>query len=180
MREALALIAAVDQVAGAAAVRDREFGRAAYSLRGNDLLWVAASCPRHLVLDLGVADRFTGQLIMVIAAARQQLPVGCLLESRPASPAVRKLLEFARWPGVRVIAARQEAEPAGCMATASLMSAGSGGYGMASRREKARAMLGQRGPQHCDRPGTSGAHALRGFRYRDLTSAEVRYRHARA
>jgi hypothetical protein len=38
--------------------------------------------------------------------------MGCLLEVRSASPAMRNLLELAGWPGVQVTAARQEAEPA--------------------------------------------------------------------
>ena len=113
MGDALALIATVDQAAGVATVTVRgEFGPAGYARLRDDLLWVVANCPRRLVLDLGVSDRFTGQLITVIAATRQQLPVGCLLEVRSASPAVRNLLELAGWPGVRVMAARQEAEPA--------------------------------------------------------------------
>ena len=107
MRNTLALIATVDQAAGVATVTVRgEFGPAGYARLRDDLLWVVANCPRRLVLDLGVSDRFTGQLITVIAAARQQLPVDYLLEVRSAIPAVRNLLELAGWPGVRVIAAR--------------------------------------------------------------------------
>jgi hypothetical protein len=113
MQDTLALIATVDQAAGVATVTVRgEFGPAGYARLQDDLLWVAANCPPRLVLDLGVSDRFTGRLITVIAATRQQLPVGCMLEIRSASPAVRNLLELAGWPGVRVIAARQQAEPA--------------------------------------------------------------------
>src|SRR5215813_9477816 len=113
MRDTLALIATVDQAAGVATVRVRgDVGPAGYARLRDDLLWVEANCPRRLVLDLGVSDRFTGQLITVIAAARQQLPAGCLLEVRSASPAVRSLLELAGWSGMRVIAARPDAEPA--------------------------------------------------------------------
>jgi anti-anti-sigma regulatory factor len=74
------------------------------------LQWVAANRPRQLVLDLGVTNRFTEQLITVIAAARRHLPEGCLLEVRSARPAVRNLLDRAGWTGVRVLAARPEAE----------------------------------------------------------------------
>ena len=105
MRNGLALIANMDQ-AGVATVRVRgEFDTSAYSRLRDDLLWVAANCPRRLVLDLGISDRFTEQLITVIAVARRQLPVGCLLEIRSARPAVRNLLERAGWTGVRVTAA---------------------------------------------------------------------------
>jgi anti-anti-sigma regulatory factor len=89
-----------------------EFGPSSYSRLRDDLLWVAANGPQRLVLDLGVSDRFTEQLITVIAAVRRQLPEGCLLEVRSARPAVRNLLELAGWPGVRVTAARPKAEPA--------------------------------------------------------------------
>jgi anti-anti-sigma regulatory factor len=113
MRDGLALIATVDQAAAVAMVRVRgEFGPAAYSRLRDDLLWVAANCPQRLVLDLGVSDRFTEQLITVIAATRQQLPESCLLEICSARPAVRNMLELAGWTGVRVSAAPQEAEPA--------------------------------------------------------------------
>lgn len=113
MRDAPALIATVDHVAGVATVTVRgEFGSAAYSRLQDRLVWVAANRPRRLVLDLGTSDRFTEQLITVIAAARRQLPDGCLLEIRAASPAVRNLLELAGWTGVQVSAARPEGEPA--------------------------------------------------------------------
>jgi hypothetical protein len=113
MRDVPVLIATVDQVAGAATVTVcGEFGPSTYPLLRDRLTWVAGTCPRRLVLDLGTSDRFTEQLVTVIAAAREQLPAGCLLEIRCASPAVRNLLELAGWPGVRVIAARPEAEPA--------------------------------------------------------------------
>jgi hypothetical protein len=42
------------------------------------------------------------KIIALIAAARQQLPSGCLLDVRSASPAVRHILEIADWTGVRV------------------------------------------------------------------------------
>ena len=112
MRDVSALIATVDQVAGVATVMVRgEFGPPGYSRLQDRLVWVAENCPQKLVLDLGVPDRFTEQLIRLIAAIRQQLPVGCQLEVRSASPAVRDLVELAGWPGVRVTAGRQEAEP---------------------------------------------------------------------
>jgi len=113
MRNSYALIATVDQATGVATVTVRgEFGPSAYSRLQSDLLWVAANCPRRLVLDLGVSNRFTEQLVTVIAATQRQLPAGCLLEVRSASSAVRNLLELAGWPGARVIATRQQAEPA--------------------------------------------------------------------
>ena len=49
-----------------------------------------------------MADRFGGRIITLIADVRQQLPPGCLLEVRSASPAVRHILEIAGWTGVRV------------------------------------------------------------------------------
>jgi len=87
MRNGLALVATMDQVPGVATVTVRgDFGPSAYARLRDDLLWVAANGPRRLLLDLGVSDRFTEQLITVIAAARRQLPGGCLLEARSASP----------------------------------------------------------------------------------------------
>src|SRR5215469_2351902 len=113
MRDVPALIATVDQVAGVATVTVRgEFGPSGYSRLQDRLVWVAENSPQKLVLDLGVSDRFTDQLITLISAARRQLPMGCQLEIRSASPAVCDLVELAGWPGVRVTAARQEAEPA--------------------------------------------------------------------
>jgi anti-anti-sigma regulatory factor len=101
----------MDQIPGVATVTVRgEFDPSAYARLRDDLLWVAANGPRRLLLDLGVSDRFTEQLITVIAAARRQLPEGCLLEVRSASPAVRNLLERAGWTGVRVMAERPEDE----------------------------------------------------------------------
>ena len=111
MRNGLALVATMDQIPGVATVTVRgEFGPSAYARLRDDLLWVAANGPRRLLLDLGVSDRFTEQLITVIAAARRQLPEGCLLEVRSASPAVRNLLERAGWTGVRIMAGRPEDE----------------------------------------------------------------------
>jgi hypothetical protein len=100
MRDNLALVAVVDQVSEVATVtvHGSGFGPSAYSRLRDDLLWVAAMRPRRLVLDLGGSDRFTHQLITVIAAARHQLPVGCLLEIRSDSLVVRNLLELAGWP----------------------------------------------------------------------------------
>ena len=88
MRGALALTATVDPAAGVATARVRgEFGPSDYARLRDDLLWVAANCPRR------------------------QLPEGCLLEVRSARPAVRNLLERAGWTGVRVMpAGRPEAE----------------------------------------------------------------------
>jgi len=101
----------MDQVPGVATVTVRgESGPSAYARLRDNLLWVAANGPRRLLLDLGVSDRFTEQLITVIAAARRQLPESCLLEVRSASPAVRNLLERAGWTGVRIMAGRPEDE----------------------------------------------------------------------
>jgi|SRR5215471_16263854 len=110
MRDAYALIAAVDQETGVATVTVRgEFGPSAYSRLQADLLWVAANCPRRLVLDLGVSNRFTEQLVTVIAAAQRQLPAGCLLEIRSASSSARHLLELAGWPARGSLLPRQQA-----------------------------------------------------------------------
>ena len=103
MRDVPPLVATVDQVAGVATVTVRgEFGPSGYSRLRDRLVWVAGNCPQRLVLDLGVSDRFTEQLITLIAASRRQLPAECLLEVRSASPAVRNLVELAGWPGVQV------------------------------------------------------------------------------
>ena len=113
MRDMPALIATVDQVAGVATVTIRgEFGPSSYSRLRDRLVWVAGNGPQRLVLDLGVSERFTEELITLIAAARRRLPVGCLLEIRSASPAVRDRLELAGWPGLQVASSRQEDEPA--------------------------------------------------------------------
>jgi hypothetical protein len=113
MRDASALIATVDQVAGVATVTIRgELEPPIYSRLQDRLVWVAENCPRRLMLDLGVSDRSAEQVIDVIAAARRQLPVDCLLEVRSANPTVRDLLMLAGLPGVRVIPDPQEAGPA--------------------------------------------------------------------
>ena len=113
MRDVPALIATVDQVAGVATVTVcGEFDSPAYYRLRDRLVWVAENCPQKLVLDLGVSDRFTEQLVTLIGAARRQLPAGCHLEVCSGSPAVRNLVELAGWPGVRVTAAREDAEPA--------------------------------------------------------------------
>lgn len=65
--------------------------------------WIMESRPQRLVLDLaGVADRFSEQVLAVIAAARRQLPQESLLYVRSASATVRHDLELADWSGVRV------------------------------------------------------------------------------
>ena len=103
MRDVPALIATVDQVAGVATVTVHgECSPSAYYRLQDRLVWVTQSCPQRLVLDLGAADRITEQLIALIADARRRLPVGCLVEVRSASPAMRDLLELAGWPGVRI------------------------------------------------------------------------------
>ena len=67
------------------------------------LSWVMESRPQRLVLDLaGVADRFSQQVLAVIAAARAQLPEESLLYVCSASATVRHDLELADWSGVRV------------------------------------------------------------------------------
>jgi hypothetical protein len=72
-----------------------------YSQLRDRLAWVTENRPQRLELG-GMADRFGGQIIALLAAARQQLPPGCLLDVRSASPAVRRILEIAGWTGVQV------------------------------------------------------------------------------
>src|SRR5262249_4263848 len=67
------------------------------------LTWVMESHPQRLGLDLaGVGDRFSQQVLAVIAAAREQLPPESLLSVYSASITVRRDLELAGWSGVRV------------------------------------------------------------------------------
>jgi anti-anti-sigma regulatory factor len=67
------------------------------------LSWVMESRPQRLVLDLaGVADRFSEQVLSVIAAARKQLPRESVLYVRSVSTTVRHELELADWSGVFV------------------------------------------------------------------------------
>ena len=95
MRDVPVLIAVVDQVAGVATVTVcGEFGFSTCFRLRDRLLWVAACCPRRLVLDLGVSGRFTGQLMTVLEAVRRELQAGCLLEVRSAGPVMRNLLMF--------------------------------------------------------------------------------------
>jgi anti-anti-sigma regulatory factor len=76
------------------------------------LSWVMESRPQRLVLDLaGVADRFSEQVLAVIAAARQQLPRESVLYVRSASDTVRHDLELADWSGVRVSDTSEEVAP---------------------------------------------------------------------
>lgn len=112
MRDAPTLIAFVDQVAGVATVTVcGEFDAFTFSRLRDRLVWVAGTCPRHLVLDLGTSGRFTDQFRALIAA-RREIPAGCLLEVRSASPAVCRLVKLAGWPGVQVTAARQPGDAA--------------------------------------------------------------------
>jgi anti-anti-sigma regulatory factor len=75
------------------------------------LSWIMESRPQRLVLDLaGVADRFSEQVLAVIAAARQQLPQESLLYVRSAS-AARHDLELADWSGVCVSDAPADVAP---------------------------------------------------------------------
>ena len=76
------------------------------------LSWIMESRPQRLVLDLaGVADRFSEQVLAVIAAARQQLPPESLLYVRSASATVRHDLELADWSGVCVSDAPADVVP---------------------------------------------------------------------
>ena len=76
------------------------------------LSWVMESRPQRLVLDLaGVADRFSEQVLAVIAMARQQLPRESLLYVCSASATVRHDLELADWSGVRVSDAPEDVAP---------------------------------------------------------------------
>jgi hypothetical protein len=97
VRNVPALTVTVDWAAGVATVAVRgELGPVTCSQVQDRLAWVLESCPQRLVLDLeGVAGRFTGQVIRLVAAASEQLPRGCLLDVR-ASPAVRELLGAAK------------------------------------------------------------------------------------
>jgi hypothetical protein len=54
-----------------------EPGHITYSQLRDRLAWVIENRPQRLVLELGgMADRFGGRIITIIAAARQQLPPG--------------------------------------------------------------------------------------------------------
>ena len=76
------------------------------------LSWVMQSRPRRLVLDLaGVADRFSDQVLAVIATARQQLARESLLYVPSATATVRHDLERADWSGVCVSDAPAEVVP---------------------------------------------------------------------
>ena len=76
------------------------------------LSWVMESRPQRLVLDLaGVADRFSEQVLAVIATARQQLPRESLLQVCSASATVRRDLELADWSGVRISDAPEDVAP---------------------------------------------------------------------
>ncbi len=95
MRNVPALIVIMDQVAGVATVTVcGQFEPSTCSQLRDRLMWVATYSPRRLVLDLGVSNRFTEQLIDVIDAFQREVPAGCLLEVRSASPAVRSLLSL--------------------------------------------------------------------------------------
>jgi hypothetical protein len=76
------------------------------------LSWVMESRPQRLVLDLaGVADRFSEQVLAIIAPARQQLPPESLLQVCSASATVRHDLELADWSGVCVSDALEDVAP---------------------------------------------------------------------
>src|SRR5215469_13425664 len=98
------LIVTIDWATGVATVAVH--GRLDSGIRARlaeRLSWVMESRPRRLVLDLaGVADRFSEQVLAVIATARQQLPRESLLYVRSASATVRHDLELADWSGVCV------------------------------------------------------------------------------
>ena len=112
MRDAPALIAIVDHVAGVATVTVcGEFDAFTFSRLRDRLTWVVADNPQLLVLDLGTSGRFTGP-IRALIAARRQVPSGCLLEVRSANPAVHRLLKLAGGRGALVTANWQVAEPA--------------------------------------------------------------------
>lgn len=114
MRDLPPLVVTVDWAAGVATVVvNGELDPLACSRLRERLAWVAENCPRRLVLDLrGVADRSGEQVTALIAAARQQLPPGCLFDVRPAIPAMRGIIEIAGraepWPAQ----ASEEARPA--------------------------------------------------------------------
>lgn len=104
MRHPPSLIVTVDWSVGVAtvAVQGELDAETCAQLRDR-LVWVAASNPGRLVLDLlGVADRCSEQALTVIEAARRQLPPGCLVDVWSASAAVRGALRTAGWAGLRV------------------------------------------------------------------------------
>ena len=109
MRGQPPLTATIDWSAGVATVAVRgDLDHATCRQLRERLAWVIGNRPRRLVLDVGgVADGCCEQVIAVIAAARQQLPPGCLLEVRSASPAVRSVLDIAGWNRVRVARGHQ-------------------------------------------------------------------------
>lgn len=111
MRDAPALMATLDQMAGVATVTVYgDFDAFTFSRLRDRLVWVAANGPRLLVLDLSASGRFIEQ-IRALVAARRQLPASCLLEVRSASTVLRNLLRLTGWPGVRVVPAWSMAEP---------------------------------------------------------------------
>ena len=113
MRDLPPLTATVDWSAGVATVAVHgELDDATCSQLRERLAWVIESCPQRLVLDVdGVSDRCCAQVIAIIAAARQRLPPGCLLDVCSASPAVRSVLDIAGWSGVRIARPQQPAAP---------------------------------------------------------------------
>jgi hypothetical protein len=115
MRDLPPLVVTVDWAAGVATVVvNGELDPITCSRLQERLAWVAENRPRRLELDLrGVADRSGEQVTALIAAARQQLPSGCLLDVRAAIPAIRGNTEIAVGrAGRRPAQPGQEAAPA--------------------------------------------------------------------
>jgi hypothetical protein len=115
MRDLPPLVVTVNWAVGVAAVVvNGELDPITCSRLQERLAWVAENRPRRVELDLrGVAGRSGEQVTALIAAARRQLPSGCLLDVRPALPAVRGNTEIAVGRGGRRPARPgQEAAPA--------------------------------------------------------------------
>lgn len=108
MRDLPPLVVTVNWAAGVATVVvNGELDPITCSRLHERLAWVAENRPRRLELDLrGVAGRSGEQVTALIAAARQQLPSGCLLDVRLAIPAIRGNTEIAV-----VRAGRRPAQP---------------------------------------------------------------------
>ena len=104
MADVPSFVVTVDWATGMATVAIHgELDTSTCDLLTERLSWVMESHPQRLVLDLaGVGDRFSRQVLAVIAATREQLPPESLLSVYSASRTVRRDLELAGWSGVRV------------------------------------------------------------------------------
>lgn len=98
------LIVTVDWAAGMATVAVRgELDARTCAAVQERLRWVMEIRPQRLVLDLAdVADHYSEQALGVIAAARLKLPPGAVLEVCSGSVTVRRELDTAKLPEVRL------------------------------------------------------------------------------